>query len=477
MIPDKIIKTEAKENVGTFSLFDIEHFLRRVLRNWYWFLLMGLIGYGIAYFYSKYYAQRVYASSLTLSISNNTSSYFTPNQSINFIWGQGGNQDGVLLKKLLLSRTHNEYLVNELDLYTNYTTKGLVKETYLDKYDSPVLLEIDKNHLQQVNYPITFIPKGKDRYEVVLPAEGQSLSLYNYKTESMQPVQNYERQQNKVISIGEWYEAPNLKFKLNKNPNPSPIIFQNIIVSLSTVNDAVNTIINTLSIEFDKEINSMMVISKKGYNLNGTVNFLNISVDELIKKRLKDQNVVDKNTEVYLAENLDVMRKKLDSSANKLNNLKITEKLYDIKDRDEKSIQQIQDLDNKKAELLTKINSLNTIKNTVASANLDNLISMNAAGIDDGIFTATMSELKTLYEKRRELATIYTPNSEPMKEINRLIAQSKGGSQGALSKYYLQYSQQLNNMNSKIAELEKDLDSFPEKQRKYLDVERGYNMV
>ncbi|MBS1571316.1 MAG: gliding motility protein, partial [Bacteroidetes bacterium] len=291
MIPDKIIKTEAKENVGTFSLFDIEHFLRRVLRNWYWFLLMGLIGYGIAYFYSKYYAQRVYASSLTLSISNNTSSYFTPNQSINFIWGQGGNQDGVLLKKLLLSRTHNEYLVNELDLYTNYTTKGLIKETYLDKYDSPILLEIDKNHLQQVNYPITFIPKGKDRYEVVLPAEGQSLSLYNYKTESMQPVQNYARQQNKVISIGEWYEAPNLKFKLNKNPSPSPIIFQNIIVSLSTVNDAVNTIINTLSIEFDKEINSMMVISKKGYNLNGTVNFLNISVDELIKKRLKDQNV------------------------------------------------------------------------------------------------------------------------------------------------------------------------------------------
>jgi hypothetical protein len=79
--------------------------------------------------------------------------------------------DGVLLKKLLLSRTHNEYLVKQLDLYTNYTTKGLIKETYLDKFDSPVLLEVDKSHTQQINIPITLMPKGKDRYEVILPVE------------------------------------------------------------------------------------------------------------------------------------------------------------------------------------------------------------------------------------------------------------------------------------------------------------------
>jgi uncharacterized protein involved in exopolysaccharide biosynthesis len=136
-------------------LFDIEHFLRRLLKNWYWFAFMLLIGYAISWVYSKYYAQNIYASDLSLSISNNTSSYFTPNQSINFIWGQGGNQDGVYLKKMLLSRSHNEFLVKELGLFVNYSTKGAIKSTYLDKDDSPVFLEIDKKHLQQINYPIT----------------------------------------------------------------------------------------------------------------------------------------------------------------------------------------------------------------------------------------------------------------------------------------------------------------------------------
>ncbi len=309
-----------KEKVGSFSFFDPEHFLRKVLKNWYWFLLMFAIGYAISYFYSKYYAQRIYQSNLSLSISNNTSSYFTPNQSINFIWGQSGNQDGIFLKKMLVSRTHNEYLVKQLNLFVNYTTKGLVKATYLDKYDSPVILEIDKNHLQQTNYPITLIPKGGDRYEVVLPEEGQSKNLYNYKTESYENIEFYKRPANKVIGVEEWYTTPNLRFKLVRNPDPSPIKFENIIVNLVSVNQKVNEIIKDINITFDKEIGSIMIISKRGYNLNGTVNFLNASVEELKIKRLRDRNQVDQNTVQYISENLLRIKKKLDSAGEKFQN-------------------------------------------------------------------------------------------------------------------------------------------------------------
>jgi hypothetical protein len=92
MIPEKETaekKESQKDKSGSFSLFDVEHFLRRIIRNWYWFVFMLLVGYAISWVYGKYYAQNIYASDLSLSVSNNTASYFTPNQSINFIWGQG----------------------------------------------------------------------------------------------------------------------------------------------------------------------------------------------------------------------------------------------------------------------------------------------------------------------------------------------------------------------------------------------------
>ncbi|MGZ5197282.1 MAG: gliding motility protein, partial [Kaistella sp.] len=282
--------SQQTEKVGSFAFFDVEHFLRRILRNWYWFALMAALGYAISWVYSKYYAQRIYESNLSLSISNNTASYFTPNQSINFIWGQNGNQDGVYLKKMLLSRSHNEYLVKQLDLFINYSSKGLIKQTYLDKYDSPVFMEVDKNHLQQVNYEIMLLPKSGGRYEVVLPDEGENTSLYSYVTENFTTVSPYRRPANRIISLNEWYISPNLKFKLVKNPQPTPIILENIILNLSTVNQTVNDLVSTIGVNFDEEINTIMIISKSGYNLNGTVNFLNTSVDELQRKRLIDRN-------------------------------------------------------------------------------------------------------------------------------------------------------------------------------------------
>ena len=108
---------------------------------------------------------------------------------------------------MLLSRSHNEFLVKELDLFVNYSTKGLMKSTYLDKNDSPVFLQIDKKHLQQINYPITLIPKGNDSYEVVLPEEGESTNLYNYEVEGFQDISSYGRPADKTIKINEWYKG------------------------------------------------------------------------------------------------------------------------------------------------------------------------------------------------------------------------------------------------------------------------------
>ena len=200
-------------------------------------------------------------------------------------------------------------------------------------------------------------------------------------------------------------------------------------------------------------------------------------MDELIKKRLRDQNVVDKNTSEYLAENLKAISKKLDSASQKLNQVKITEGLFDVEGKDAKTVEKIATLEAKRADLLTKLNSLNAVRNSLATANLDRMISLNAAGIEDGMFNATVSDLKSLYAKRRELAQIYTPNSEPMREINRLINEASGNSQNSLRRYYAGYYDEINKINREISAAENQLIKLPEQQRRYFDVERGYNII
>lgn len=105
------------------------------------------------------------------------------------------------------------------------------------------------------------------------------------------------------------------------------------------------------------------------------------------------------------------------------------------------------------------------------------MIDIETAGVKDGNFTAGLSELKTLYEKRAEMETIYTPNSEPMKEINGLIREARGKSEGRLSGYNSVYSGEMAKINQKIGELERKLVHLPENQRKYIDIEREYKII
>jgi uncharacterized protein involved in exopolysaccharide biosynthesis len=74
------------------------------------------------------------------------------------------------------------------------------------------------------------------------------------------------------------------------------------------------------------------------------------------------------------------------------------------------------------------------------------------------------------------MAKIYTPKSEPMQEINRLINEAKLNSGKHLNRYYDVYGDQLAKLNSKILGFESSLGELPYKQQKYLDAERGYSI-
>jgi hypothetical protein len=151
------------------------------------------------------------------------------------------------------------------------------------------------------------------------------------------------------------------------------------------------------------------------------------------------------------------------------------ERMLDGKGDVEGTFSEVRSLEEKKAEILTKINALNTIRNSVSN-NIDNVISINTAGVEDVGFNASVSEIKSLYKQKAELSKIYTPQSEPMREINRLINEAKSTSFGQLRKYYDVYNVQLGTINGKISNLESELGSLPYKQKKYLDAERGYTI-
>ena len=94
--------------------------------------------------------------------------------------------------------------------------------------------------------------------------------------------------------------------------------------------------------------------------------------------------------------------------------------------------------------------------------------------MEDASFNASVAELKALYAKKSEMATIYTPNSEPMREINRLISEARGNSYKHLNRYYGVYDAELATINSQLGNYETDLSNLPYRQQKFVDAQRGF---
>jgi hypothetical protein len=95
------------------------------------------------------------------------------------------------------------------------------------------------------------LPKSGDRYEVTLPEGFGVNSLYDYKTESYKKTPSINRFPNKTISINEWYDTPFLKFKLVRNVFPREVEVDNVVVNLSTIDQTVNDINSSLSVDFN----------------------------------------------------------------------------------------------------------------------------------------------------------------------------------------------------------------------------------
>ncbi len=184
------VNTTEKSNNSSFNrnnfnkIFNFESFFRKVLKRWYLIVLGIFVGYAIAWYINKYVENKVFQTEIVLSVSSSTSSVLAPSNSVIFNYGGGGNKEGLFIKKLLLSRTHNEELVKRLNLFTKYFETGKYKTspTYIDESDSPYRVEIDTAEAQPINLDFEIVFDTADSFIITIP-EDQNGQCYDFNKE------------------------------------------------------------------------------------------------------------------------------------------------------------------------------------------------------------------------------------------------------------------------------------------------------
>lgn len=452
--------------------FDFKSFLFKTLSYWKWFLLGLLVSFAIAH-QINIRKQKIYGIETTIAIQEENNPFFTSNTSLVFNWG--GTSDKVqMVSTTLKSRSHNEIVVNKLQYYIDYYKQN--KYFLQDVYGQvPFKVTLDKKQDQLFNKFIKVKMIASDTYQITIPFEFNTAEVINYYSNRKDLVSVKNKEFKAVYKIGQEVNLPFLHWKLDLANFDSSNFKEEVIIRFNSFDNTVSNCMN-LNVIINEKSGSILKVDVQGTNKNRLVDFLNTTVEVLIKKQLDNKNKFAENTISFIDETLGSMEQQLKNSGDELKDFAKRNDVIEIEEGGASVKEQLLEFDTKKADVERKISYLNSLRKYLKeSVDFSKLPAPTIAGIEEPNINTNVAKIIALSIQRSELeysvkgSFSFDRIDNEIQSIKKVLLENE-------STYRNTLSYDLNVANQKIAKIESEISQLPENKQEWLNLSRKYNI-
>jgi len=439
------------------------------LSKWYLFVLFIGLSVLIAKFYLRY-QPNIYKVKSTIILKDDDKSIRTLGGLDVFNKSRNIQDDIYLLKSSeVITR-----VVEELpDFRISYFHKGNIKTVEFYP-ESPFKVILDTSHVQGVNISFTFQKTGSNTYRII--GRGNNIALYDLslnkdrKTVSQVSI-------NKELKFGEKYEDENFSFKiLLQNP-----YFENAegmyYYTINSTENIVNQYKNKLQILPISKESSILMVSAMGPSAAKDVDFLNKYCEVVVRLNLEEKNAIVSNTIRFIDDQIKSISESLVDVEKEIKEFRSTNKVPDLANSYGLAYERLQLLTEEKAELMLKTQYYQYVLNYIKeNKDLKDLVAPSSIGIEDEILNGIIAELISYRTERMLLSERSSSKNPYVKDLDKKIENTTNMLFENV-KSILEVSQiPIRDIDKKIADLESKLESLPEQDRLWLDIERRFNL-
>ncbi|MFN3755258.1 polysaccharide biosynthesis tyrosine autokinase [Flavobacterium sp.] len=454
------------------SSFDFKGFLIKTLSYWKWFVMGLVIAFSIAH-QVNIRKQKIYGIQTTIAVQEENNPFFTANTSLVFNWG--GTSDKVqMISTTLKSRSHNEAVVDSLQFYVDYMkqTKYFLQDVY---GQVPFKVSVDKTKNQLLDHFIKVKMISDNTFQITTSFESNNISVIQYQENKKSMVTVPIGEFKKIYKIGQPINLPFLNCKLELANHNGENFGEEISVRFNSFDNTVSYY-KGLDVAIDEKAGSILKLGMDGTNKFRMVDYLNATVNVLIKRQLRNKNKFAENTINFIDKTLKDMEDQLKDSGEDLKNFSKTNNVLDIEEGGATYKNQLLSFDTQKDEVERKLAYLNTLKTYLKnSVDFSKLPAPTVVGIDEPNIVTNVSKLISLSIERTELAYSIKGDLYYERIDNEISSVKKALLENANSlKTALQYD--LNLVNEKIQSLERQIRNLPENKQEWLKLSRKYNL-
>lgn len=465
------------ERNNNLEIINIERLLSKFFKFSFLFPIFLFITLSMSWYYANYIKSQIYEAESIIYMGNEKSNVLPQQSVINFMWG--GNVDKMYTQKSYLdSRSHNQNVAKKLDLYINYYEEGEIKKSPLYINNTPYIVKVDTSHIQTIGMEFSIKPIDEKTYYIE-PLNSGMTYLYSSDVES-EDIIAYKNNQvipfsGKKIKYGSWLVSDNMKFKIEKSNllNFAPNSSYSFI--LSDMNSAINRAKSGFEISILAKDYSLISITKKGRNLQESIDIINTSIDLSIQLQLDQKNRVPNNTIAFIEKELSNIRKDLESSSQLYQGTKEKEQIVDIDAQGNSILEILNNLDQTKASLVSQIETTERIKKSISNGTLSELVSPSS-NTSDQVYSSAIQNLAALELSKQDLLNFYQPNSDRVLEVENQIRNLKKQANASINQSILTIKESLQDINQRISKYESQLNRLPKKEQKYVNVKREYDL-
>lgn len=457
------------ENQNTF---DFKGFLIKTASYWKWFLASLIIAFTIAH-QVNIRKEKIYLMDTTIVVKEENNPFFTSNTSLVFNWG--GTSDQVQnIASTIKSRSHNELVVEKLNYYIDY----LVQDDYYtrDAYGTvPFYVNLDKKNPNILHQAVFIKFLSPSEFNVRLEFSSPSVETVFYSDNKRSDARVALGEFSKNFKVGEKIALPFLNLVVEMVQEPGDYIGKEYIVKFRNFDDVVASY-RGISAEIDAKAGSLITLSLQGTNKARMVDYLNETVNTLIKSQLDRKNQFATNTIAFIDSTLASMDDQLKVSEGEMKTFSKDKNVLEMEGDGSLISSNLLQYDIQKDGILRKIAYLNSLNNYLKnSIDFSKLPAPSVAGIDDPNISSNVSKIIALSAERSELA--YTVKSERLfKDFDVQIEALKRVLLENIKSAKKEVDYDLSLVNSKIAGIESDIRKLPSDKQEYVKIKRKYDL-
>jgi len=447
---------------GEYTAFRTSMIIPSLLRNWYWFIVAAVIGFGLAMVFNKFF-HGSYKSSMTLLLQND------PHQS-----PTSSTLDNLSIKEKTINVQDEQTIVSAYSLQLK-TLQTLDWKTSIYKK-----LIIGKTDLYK-NEPFRVIlPEGKYNFKDV-PVTIHMLPGGNYTAECDHHYNDGDSPRIVKFSekgtFGVPFENGWFHFTLDSTGMGGfPPAGNDYLLTINDIAQMAISYQGQLVVKIPAPESNVLTVELKGANAQRNVDYLNALGDAYRKFGLDQKNQSAINTVQFIRTQLAGVADSLHASGNRFTNFRANNKIVDLTQEGTLILQKAEEVDKQQNALKLKINYYNELNQHLASADELKGFVAPSIGDPDPDLTNLVQKLSGLYSQRETVSLTAQARNPKLIALNNDIELTQQLIKKNINSILSSAQYQLSTLETQKTQTNKNLASLPQTERQLLDIKRGFDV-